>query len=275
MLLARAEGMQIAGTSLKPFEVWRRDVTKKQALDFARSIAATMVRGGSGGMVTSVGPRPAGMLILYEREACPYSRLVREALSALDLDVLIKPCPPGEWRHRGELRMLSGEETVPFLVDEGAGFMLGGSQQIIQYLFDHYGDRRVPLPLRFQPLAELTSKVATLLRGKDDRPHERAAPPVQPLELWSYEASPYSRVVREKLGELGVPYICHNMARGSLRRAVFVARHGREQFPLLHDPNTNVLMFESDEIVRYLDDQYAPRLRLAESARRFVILVSS
>jgi glutathione S-transferase len=274
MRFARSPGMQIAGTSLKPLEVWRRDVTKEQALDFARSLAATMVRGGSGGVVTSVGPRPVGQLVLYERESCPYSRLVREALSALDLDALIKPCPPGEWRHRGELRLLSGAEKVPFLVDEGAGVMLGDSQLIVAYLFDRYGDHRVPLQLRFQPLAELTSKLATRLRGKDDKPHERATPPALPLELWSYEASPYSRVVREELGELGVPYVSHNLARGSLRRAVFVAQHGREQFPLLHDPNTNVLMFESDDIVRYLKDQYAPRLQLEASLRRFVIMVS-
>jgi glutathione S-transferase len=266
--------MQIAGTSLKPLEVWRRDVSKAQAIDFARSLAATMVRAGSGGMVTSVGPRPVGQLVLYERETCPYSRLVREALSHLDLDALIKPCPPGAWRHRGELRLLSGQEKVPFLVDEGAGVMLGDSQHIVQYLFARYGQHHVPLQLRYQPLAELTSKIASRLRGHNDEAHERATPPARPLELWSYEASPYSRAVREKLGELGVPYVCHNLARGSTRRPVFAARHGREQFPLLHDPNTNVLMFETDDIVRYLREQYAPRLRLTAGARRVVILVS-
>lgn len=273
MRFARVAGMQIAGTSLKPLEVWRRDVSKDQALDFARSLAATMVRGGSGGVVTALGARPIGQLVLYERETCPYSRLVREALSALDLDALIKPCPPGEWRHRGELRLLSGAEKVPFLVDEGAGVMLADSQHIIAYLFERYGQQRVPLQLRFQPLAELTSKLASRLRGKDDKAHQRATPPLRPLELWSYEASPYSRVVREQLGELGIPYVSHNLARGSSRRAVFAAEHGREQFPLLHDPNTNVMMFESDDIVRYLKDQYAPRLRLEASARRFLIMV--
>jgi hypothetical protein len=141
-------------------------------------------------------------------------------------------------------------------------------------LFDRYGQQRVPLPLRFQPLAELTSKLATRMRGRDDEPRERATCPALPLELWSYEASPYSRVVREELGQLGVPHVSHNLARGSTRRAVFVAEHGREQFPMLRDPNTNVLMFESDDIVRYLKDQYAPRLQLEASPRRFVVVVS-
>lgn len=267
--------MHIAGTSIKPLEVWRRDVSSAQALDFARSIAATIVRGGSGGMVTSYGARPAGQLVLYERETCPYSRLVREALSHLDLDALIKPCPFGEWRHHGELRMLSGDEQVPFLVDEGTGQKLGGSKAIIAYLFERYGDGRLPLQLRVHPLAELTSKLATRLRGREDKPHEPAEPPNKPLELYGYEASPYSRTVREKLGELGIPYVCRNLARRSLRRAVFVAQHGREQFPLLLDPNTNVLTFESDDIARYLHERYAPKPRLPASFRRVVMVTSS
>jgi glutathione S-transferase len=266
--------MHIAGTSLKPLEVWRRDVSTAQTVEFARSIAATMVRGASGAMVTSLGPRPAGQLVLYERETCPYSRLVREALSHLDLDALIKPCPPGEWRNHGELRMLSGGVQVPFLVDEGTGRMLGGSKAIIEYLFDRYGQHRLPLQLRMHPLAELTSKLATRLRGKEDKPHEPAEPPQKPLELYGYEASPYSRRVREKLDELGLPYVCRNLARGSLRRAVFVAQHGREQFPLLLDPNTNVLMFESDDITRYLHEQYEPKPRLEAGFRRFVMMMS-
>jgi glutathione S-transferase len=262
--------MHIAGTSIKPLEVWRRDVSAAQAFDFARSLAATMVRGGSGSMVTTPGARPIGQLVLYERETCPYSRLVREALSHLDLDALIKPCPPGEWRHRGELRMLSGDEQVPFLIDEGTGRMLGDSKAIIAYLFDSYGQHRLPLQLRMHGLAELTSKLATRLRGKDETPHEPAEPPQKPLELYGYEASPYSRAVREKLDELGLPYVCRNLARGSLRRAPFVAQHGREQFPLLLDPNTNVLMFESDDIARYLHEQYAPKPRLEPSFRHAV-----
>jgi glutathione S-transferase len=266
--------MHIAGTSLRPLEVWRRDVSAAQAIDFARSIAATMVRGGSGAMVTDLGPRPRGQLVLYERESCPYSRLVREALSHLDLDALIKPCPLGEWRNRGELRRLSGDETVPFLVDEGTGHMLGGSKAIVAYLFDRYGHKRLPLQLRVHRLAELTSKLATRLRGKEEAPHQTADPPPKPLELYGYEASPYSRIVREKLDDLGLPYLCRNLARGSLRRAVFVAQHGREQFPLLLDPNTNVLMFESDDIARYLHEQYAPKLRLPASFRRIVMVVS-
>ena len=53
---------------------------------------------------------------------------------------------------------------------------------------------------------------------------------------------------------------------------MFVAQHGREQFPLLLDPNTNVLMFESDDIARYLHEQYAPKPRLPASFRRVMVV---
>jgi glutathione S-transferase len=264
--------MRIAGTSLKPLEVWRRDVDARDALDFGRSLAVSLLRGGSGALATMIGPRPKGQLVLYERETCPYSRLVREALTHLDLDALIKPCPPGEWRNRGELHAVSGDEQVPFLVDQGTGVMLRGSQNIVQYLFQRYGTGDVPIQLRPHKLAELTSRLASEVRGKHDKARELANHPAQPLELWSYEASPYSRLVRERLGELGLPYVCHNLGRRSPRRPLFVAQHGRAQFPLLHDPNTNTLMFESADIMRYLDDQYAPKLRLVAAIRRLVIV---
>lgn len=264
--------MKIAGTSLKPLEVWRADVRAEEAIDFGRSLAATVLRAGSGGLVTSLGLRPKGRLVLYERETCPYSRLVREALNHLDLDVVIKPCPPGEWRHHGELRALSGDDQVPFLIDEGAGVMLSESQHIVRYLFERYGDGGVPWALRAHKLAELSSKLASRVRGKADKPRVPAPYPPRPLELWSYEASPYSRIVRERLGELALPYVCHNLARRSPRRPIFAAKHGRTQFPLLIDPNTNVSLFESGDIVEYLNEQYAPKPQLVATIRRFVVV---
>jgi glutathione S-transferase len=266
--------MKIAGTSLRPLEIWRPDVSVERAIDFSKSLAATMARAGSGGLVTKLGPRPKGRLVLYERESCPYSRLVREALSELDLDVLIKPCPPGEWRHRGELRALSGDDQVPFLVDEGAGVMLSESKHIVKYLFEHYGEGRVPLALRAHKLAELTSKLASRIRGRQDKPRVPAPYPPRALQLWSYEASPYSRLVRERLGKLALPYLCHNLARRSPRRPIFTAKHGQAQFPLLIDPNTNVTLFESDDILRYLDDEYAPKPQLVATIRRLVVVSS-
>lgn len=254
--------MKFAGTSLKPLEIWRPDVSLADAFDFSRSLAVAALRAGSGSMVTAVGARPARGLVLYERENCPFSRLVRESLSDLDLDVLIKPCPEGERLHRAELRGLSGHERVPFLLDEGIGVHIGESKEIIRHLFDHYGHGRVPLPLRWHKAAELSSKLASHLRGRSLRYVEPAQRPMRPLELWGYEASPYSRVVRERLGELGLMHVSHNLARRSPRRGAFVDHFGKAQFPRLFDPNLGLAMFESDDIVEYLNTHYARALVL-------------
>ena len=81
--------------------------------------------------------------------------------------------------------------------------------------------------------------------------------PEQPLELYSYEASPFCRIVREELCELEIPYVLHNVARGSAQREAFEARSGKMMVPYLIDPNTGVEMFESAEIVAYLEERYA------------------
>ncbi len=81
--------------------------------------------------------------------------------------------------------------------------------------------------------------------------------PEKPLELWSFEASPYCRVVRELLTELELPYTLHNVGKRSPSRAAFVARSGKMMVPYLADPNTGVEMHESADILRYLRATYA------------------
>ena len=104
------------------------------------------------------------------------------------------------------------------------------------------------------------------------------AAPEQLLELWSFEGSPYTRLVREVLTELEIPYILHNVAKerwqdigpANLRlkpgqyiplpngkREKVVEVMGRDiQVPYLVVPNTGVKMFESAKIVEYLKKQY-------------------
>lgn len=254
--------MKLAGTSLKPLELWRPDVHPADAVDFARSLAVVALRAGSGGRADKIGARPQHRLVLYERETCPYSRLVREALSRLDLDALIKPCPEGERLHNEELFAFSGDEKVPFLIDESTGALLGESMHIISYLYRRYGRGAPPPALRWKPLAQQSSRLASAVRGTKLVYRRPALHQELPLELWNYEASPYCRLVRERLGELGLRYVSHNLARRSPRRAAFRRRHGKLQFPYLRDPNTGVELFESDQILRYLDEAYAPGLRL-------------
>ena len=83
-----------------------------------------------------------------------------------------------------------------------------------------------------------------------------SADPGELLELWSFEASPFCRIVREVLCELELPYVLHNVAKGSPSRPGFLAISGKMQVPFLRDPNTGRMLFESAEIVEYLHMTY-------------------
>lgn len=227
--------------------------------DLTTSLLTTGFRLGSGLSVAGAGARPEKTLELFEFENCPFCRKVREALSVLDLDADIRPCPKGGTRFRLELRERGGREMFPYLVDPNTGTEMYESQAIVGYLFDHYGDGRVPPMLGAPVLRDVTSVLAGLPRfgfGSHVRPARR---PEQPLELYSFEASPFCRLVRECLCTLELPYRLHNVAKGSARREAFVGRSGRMMVPYLVDPNTGSALFESAEIVRYLDETYAER----------------
>ena len=244
--------MNIAGTSLKPLEIWRNDVSIADAREFVSSLTASFIRAGAGARVTAVGPRPADTLILYEMENCPFSRLVREALSELDLDAIIKPCPPGEDCHRAELRRLTGDETVPYLIDRGLGVALHESGRIVRHLFTHYGTGRIPARFAQTAAVLYTSKLASRLRGGKRAYQPPAVRPPFPLELWNYEGSPYCRLVREQLDAHGLSYVSRNLARESPRRAAFLERFGKLQFPCLYDPNVDRTLFETASILEHV-----------------------
>jgi glutathione S-transferase len=225
------------------------------------STAASIVRAPVGHRVGALGPRPARPLELYEFEACPYCRKVREALCMLDLEVVIRPAPHGGTRFRPEAIARGGKAQFPLLIDPNTGDTLYESDAIIRHLYARYGAGvgAIPRTLRLGPIGDALSGAASALR----LPHGRRAvgapgpAPAQLLELWSFESSPYSRAVREQLSELELPYLLHNLGRGSARRAAFKARHGKVQVPYLEDPNTGVAMFESRDILAYLRATYA------------------
>jgi glutathione S-transferase len=230
-----------------------------RTLDVTSSWAASIVRGFNGYFIGRLGSRPPVPVELYEFEGCPFCRLVRDALSELDLEARIYPCPKGGERFRPEAVRLGGKAMFPFLVDENAGVKLYGSQEIIEHLYRSYGDGPPPLRVRIRQLNLARSVFASAVRSRGG---SRAAPsvrPEKPLELWSFEASPYSRLAREALCRLELPYLLHNVAKRSPSRSAFVARSGKMMVPYLADPNTGRAMFESAGIVRYLDETYGAR----------------
>jgi glutathione S-transferase len=180
-------------------------------------------------------------------------------LSILDLDADVYPCPKNGPRFRPEVERRGGRAMFPYLVDANTGKEMYESNDIVHYLFDEYGDGSVPTMLALGPITDASSILAGMARPGLGGFYREAQQPEQPLELYSFEASPFCRVVRERMSALELPYLLHNVAKGSPRREAFVERSGKMQVPYLADPNTNVEMFESAEINAYLDHEYALR----------------
>lgn len=208
-----------------------------------------------GRFLVPLGPRPEMLLELYEFEACPFCRRVREALTVLDLEAKIFPCPKNGTRFRPVVKERGGKTQFPYLIDPNAGVEMYESADIVRHLFARYGAGPVHLGLR-GPIAIATGSLASGLRsGRGTRARPSRAPE-RPLELWSFEVSPYCRLVREVLCELELPYVLHNVGKESPRRPAFVARSGKQMVPYLADPNTGKEMFESSDIMAYLEETY-------------------
>src|SRR5215510_5948289 len=87
-----------------------------------------------------------------------------------------------------------------------------------------------------------------------DAEHRR--PPDRLLELWDFEACPYCRRVREVLCELDLDYLERPVGKQSPRRDALKKLGGKVQAPFLVDPNTGTQMYESDDIISYLNATY-------------------
>jgi glutathione S-transferase len=226
-------------------------------LDVASSFAATLARLGGGLSAQSIGKRPEQRLILYDFESCPYCRKVREALTHLDLEAEIRPSPKRGHRFRDDCIARGGKAQFPYLIDPNTGREMYESDDIVEYLYSEYGNGPAPASqLGMFPV--LTGSFASGLRGAKGTNAAPSIPPDALLELWSFEASPFCRIVRERLCILELPYVLRNVGKGSAAREAFVELSGKMQVPYLVDPNTGSSLFESAAIVEYLDRTYAP-----------------
>ncbi len=247
-------------------------------LDILTSALCSSSRAWSGIRSPVAGIAPRETLHLYDIEGCPFCRLVREALTELDLDAVIYPCPKGGRRFRPEVAKRGGQQQFPFLYDPNTKLEMYESVEIIRYLYQTYGERSLPLKWRFDRLQKIDSALASGFRGRRGL---RAAPsrrPTELLELYSFEASPFARPVRELLCELEIPYILRSCGRSRLdewlppplrqrfgivpkserhNRVELQQREGRVAIPFLRDPNTDTALFESGAIIEYLRTTYA------------------
>ncbi|MCU0756368.1 MAG: glutathione S-transferase N-terminal domain-containing protein [Xanthomonadales bacterium] len=248
-------------------------------LDVPTALLASTLSGWRG--TTAFRPairQPEQVLELYEFEGCPYCRLVGEALTEMDLDALIRPCPKDGKRFRPRAQKLGGKLQFPLLIDPNTGSQHYESADIVAYLAATYGGSVLGETGLLRQLRLGGGQLARAVRrGRGVRARPSRAPK-QPLELYSFESSPFSRRVREVLSELELPYLLRNTGKAlwqdlgppSIRTRLFPdlpvagrnrlrlqALTGRVQVPYLIDPNTDTAMYESTDIIAYLESRYA------------------
>ncbi|RJS93388.1 hypothetical protein D3260_08490 [Salinisphaera sp. Q1T1-3] len=220
------------------------------------------------------------MLQLYEFEACPFCRMVRETLTELDLDAVILPCPRGGTRFRPQAEAVGGRQQFPLLVDDNVNRVIYESREIIAHLRQTYGQGQAREKSPPGRVGEIGSALASVVRGMAgmhaDTGVDRACPRELP-ELYSFESSPYCRRVREVLCELEVPYVLRNTGKIGLadmgppwvreklfpnapvegrNRQHLMDEAGRVQVPYLVDANTQTALHESADIEAYLRRTY-------------------
>jgi glutathione S-transferase len=83
------------------------------------------------------------MIELYHAENCPYCVKVRIFMENEGIAYVSKPIPLGRSsKLKDELRSLGGKTQVPFLVDPERGERMYESDDIIEYLQQHYSPQR-------------------------------------------------------------------------------------------------------------------------------------
>lgn len=245
-------------------------------LNITTSTLASTYRFWRGTVASKSTIQPEQPLILFDQEGCSKCRLVREVLTELNLDVIIAPCPDNG-QNIVKLQSAFNGINPPMLVDPNSPDIAKGAEEIIHHLFSQYKGTQPPKACLGKLKSDLTSKLATGMRlgaGIKAKPSQQ---PDLPLILYSFESSPFSRPVREKLCELELTYILINLGKQQFsdmgpanfhwsltaykplpntKRDEFFKQHGNVQVPYLVDPNTCTEMFESKDILRYLEGTY-------------------
>lgn len=79
------------------------------------------------------------------------------------------------------------------------------------------------------------------------------------IELYQKEECPYCSKVRQFLSDNHIDWLAHSAPPNSPARKKMVAMGGKEQVPFLHDPEKDITMYESDDIIEYLKKNYVKK----------------
>ncbi|MGF1736358.1 glutathione S-transferase N-terminal domain-containing protein [Photobacterium satsumensis] len=248
-------------------------------LDVTTSLLASTYRCWHGTVADKITEQPEQTLILFDQESNAECRQVREVLTQLNLDILIVPCPKGG-KNIASLQSKYGEAggiQPPVFVDNNQSKAMFGAKAILKYLNQYYGPVSVSTSLLGKVTNQVSSTLASTVRLNSGTLAQPSNQPELPLILYSFESSPFARLVREKLCEMELTYILINLGKQQIsdmgpanmrwslkpyqplpntKREAFFKQYGNVQVPFLMDPNTNTAMFESKDIATYLEQTY-------------------
>lgn len=208
---------------------------------------------------------------LYDVENNQDCRKIREMITELDLTV--ERVIPSAYNSKTftddsyEYFLEAGTEIPRMVLSEGNNAqekLLSGYEEIKAYFDEKYdlvegGDEENELLNIARNGGGIVACVLRNGRGAEVSPAATNAPrPEKPLVLYSYEGNQFCRLVREVLTELDIVYELRSAGKQSPRREELSRMNsGSSQCPYLLDPNTNVGMLESAEIIKYLYKNYA------------------
>ena len=76
--------------------------------------------------------------------------------------------------------------------------------------------------------------------------------------LWQFESCPFCAKVRDKLSELAVDFVSVTAPRHDSGKREFLKKFGgQDMTPFIIDTEKNVAMYESDAIIKHLEDNYS------------------
>ncbi|KAG0590577.1 hypothetical protein M758_1G100400 [Ceratodon purpureus] len=135
--------------------------------------------------------------------------------------------------------VLGGALNVPFRLGSGA---LVKGYKVENRPAAEVGDDKYAIPFAGRKFVEVAN------------PGPR---PEKPIEIYEFEGCPFCRKVREIVSILDIDVLFYPCPKdGPNFRPKANQMGGKKQFPYMVDPNTNIAMYESDDIIKYLVEKY-------------------